>query len=174
MVMDSGKYGALAMTSEELDAFIAESDQIMLASLRKDGSPFVIPIGFDWDGTSFFVTMGHERGGVYRLRRDPRVSLCAASTPAFPTKFVIAEGIAHELDDPDNAVSRGVLLRASSETFAASGIDTEKFMESWLAIGRVAFRIEVTNLVTFDGTKTPKGQKYTSGVRLPTDSGAPS
>ena len=124
--LESGKYGALAMTSVELDTFIATTDQLMLASLRKDGSPFVIPVGFDWDGTSFFVTMGHQRGGVHRLRRDPRVSLCAASNPAFPTKFFIAEGIAHELDDPDSAVSRGVLLRASRDSFDASGIDTEQ------------------------------------------------
>ena len=30
--------------------------------------------------------------------------------------------------------------------------------------------VDITNLVTFDGTKTPKGDKYGAGTRLPGDS----
>ena len=151
------------MTSGELDAFLAQADTIMLASLRRDGSPFVVPVGFDWDGESFYVTFGLDHAGLHRLRRDPRVSLSVGSVPAFPTKFVVVEGIAVELDDPEGAVSRGVLMRASADAFAAASIDTERYFRSWIAVGRVAFRIEVTNLVTFDGTKTPKGDKYGAG-----------
>jgi nitroimidazol reductase NimA-like FMN-containing flavoprotein (pyridoxamine 5'-phosphate oxidase superfamily) len=158
------------MTPGELDAFLEQVDTIMLASLRRDGSPFVVPVGFDWDGESFFVTFGLDHAGLHRLRRDPRVSLSVGSVPAFPTKFVVVEGMAVELDDPEGAVSRGVLMRASADGFAAAGIDTERYFRSWIAVGRVAFRIEVTNLVTFDGTKTPKGDKYESGTRLPGDS----
>ena len=157
------------MTSGELDAFLSQADTIMLASLRRDGSPFVVPVGFDWDGESFFVTFGLDHAGLHRLRRDPRVSLSVGSVPAFPTKFVVVEGIAVELDDPEGAVSRGVLMRASADGFAAAGMDAERYFRSWIAVGRVAFRIEVTNLVTFDGTKTPKGDKYGSGTRLPGD-----
>jgi nitroimidazol reductase NimA-like FMN-containing flavoprotein (pyridoxamine 5'-phosphate oxidase superfamily) len=163
------RYGDLAMTAEELDAFLAQADTIMLASLRRDGSPFVIPLGFDWDGESFYVTFGLDHAGLHRLRRDPRVSLSVGSVPAFPTKFVVVEGIAVELDDPEGEVSRGVLMRASADAFAAAGIDAERYFLSWISVGRVAFRIEITNLVTFDGTKTPKGDKYDSGTRLPGD-----
>jgi nitroimidazol reductase NimA-like FMN-containing flavoprotein (pyridoxamine 5'-phosphate oxidase superfamily) len=164
------RYGDLAMTSDELDTFLAQSDTIMLASLRRDGSPFVVPVGFDWDGTSFFVTFGLDHAGLHRLRRDPRVSLSVGSVPAFPTRFVVVEGLAHELDDPDGEVSRNVLMRASADAFAAAGIDAERYFRSWIAVGRVAFRIEVTNLVTFDGAKSPKGAKYDAGTRLPGDS----
>jgi nitroimidazol reductase NimA-like FMN-containing flavoprotein (pyridoxamine 5'-phosphate oxidase superfamily) len=163
------RYGDLAMTAEELDAFLAQADTIMLASLRRDGSPFVVPVGFDWDGESFYVTFGLDHAGLHRLRRDPRVSLSVGSVPAFPTKFVVVEGIAVELDDPEGTVSRGVLMRASADAFAAAGIDAERYFRSWISVGRVPFRIEVTNLVTFDGTKTPKGDKYDSGTRLPGD-----
>jgi hypothetical protein len=97
------------------------------------------------------------------------VSLSVGSVPAFPTKFVVVEGIAVELDDPEGTVSRGVLMRASADAFAAAGIDAERYFRSWISVGRIAFRIEVTNLVTFDGTKTPKGDKYDSGTRLPGD-----
>lgn len=163
------RYGDLAMTPGELDAFLAQADTLMLASLRRDGSPFVVPVGFDWDGESFFVTFGLDHAGVHRLRRDPRVSLSVGSVPAFPTKFVVVEGIAVELEDPDGEVSRGVLMRASADAFAAAGIDAERYFRSWISVGRVAFRIEVTNLITFDGTKTPKGDRYDAGTRLPGD-----
>ena len=170
--MDSGKYGELAMTPDELDAFLASTDVIMLASLRKDGSPFLVPVGFDWDGECFYVTMGSDHSGVHRLRRDGRVSLAAGSHPSFPTKFVIVEGIAEELPDPQNVVSRRILFRSSQQVFAQARIDPERFFEAWVSVGRVVFRIRVSNLVTFDGTKTPRGQKYTAGARLPTDSPA--
>lgn len=165
---DSGKYGALAMSAEELDEFLAATDVIVLASLRHDGSPFVVPVGFDWDGESFYVTMGHDQAGVHRLRRDPRVSLSAGSHPAFPTKFVIVEGTAEELADPDNAVSRRIVFRVRP-VFEAMKVDPERYFESWVSVGRVVFRIRVNNLVTFDGSKNPKGAKYSSATRLPTD-----
>lgn len=163
------RYGDLAMTPEELDQFLADADTLSLASLRRDGSPFVVPVGFDWDGESFYVTFALDHAGLHRLRRDPRVSLCVGSVPAFPTRFVVVEGVAHELDDPEGAVSRGVLMRASAPLFEQAGIDPERYFRSWIAVGRVAFRIEVTSLATFDGTKTPKDAKYGSGTRLPGD-----
>jgi len=169
-VPDTGKYGALAMTGEELDRFLADTDVVMLGSLRRDGAPFVVPVGFDWDGTSFFVTVALDHGAVHRLRRDPRVSLAVSSHPAFPTKFVIVEGEAEELADPDHAVSRRILFRKSEEMFARLAVDREKFFANWISVGRVVFRIRVSRLTTFDGTKVPKDAKYSAGTRLPTDS----
>jgi nitroimidazol reductase NimA-like FMN-containing flavoprotein (pyridoxamine 5'-phosphate oxidase superfamily) len=166
----SSKYGELAMTPSELDEFLAATDVIMLASLRKDGAPFVVPVGFDWDGTAFFVTIGRDHAGAYRLRRDGRVSLSAGSHPAFPTKFVVVEGIAEELADPQNAVSRRILFRKSQEMFARLKVDPERFFENWISVGRVVFLIHVTSIASFDGTKVPKGEKYSAGTRLPTDS----
>jgi nitroimidazol reductase NimA-like FMN-containing flavoprotein (pyridoxamine 5'-phosphate oxidase superfamily) len=169
MSPDSGMYGELAMTPEELNAFLASTETIMLASLRKDGSPFVVPVGFDWDGEYFYVTLGRDHAGAHRLRRDRRVSLAAGSHPSFPTKFVIVEGFAEELPDPDNVISKRILFRASQQVFADARIDPERFFDSWVSVGRVVFRIRVGRLVTFDGTKTPRGSKYTAGARLPTD-----
>ncbi len=163
------KYGAFSMTADELDAFLADQDVVMLASLRRDGSPFVVPVGFDWDGEHFFTTIAVDHAGVHRLRRDPRVSLAAGSQPAFPTKFVVVEGTAEEIPDPGHAISRRILFRKSQEMFASVRVDPERYFESWIAVGRVVFRIRVTSVASFDGTKA-KGSKYAAGTRLPTDS----
>ena len=48
-------------------------------------------------------------------------------------------------------------------------VDPERYFESWISVGRVAFRVRVTSLASFDGTKA-KGAKYSAGTRLPTDS----
>ncbi len=167
--MTEEKYGTFAMTSDELDAFLAEQDVVYLASLRKDGSPFVVPIGFDWDGESFFITIALDHAGLHRLRRDPRVSLSVGSHPAFPTKFVVVEGVAEEVADPGHAISRRILFRKSQEMFARMQVDPERYFESWISVGRVAFRVRVTSWASFDGTKA-KGAKYSAGTRLPTDS----
>ena len=167
---ESPKYGPFAMTPKELDAFLAATDVVALASLRRDGSPFVVPVGFDWDGEYFSVTIARDHAGVHRLRRDPRVSLSAGSHPAFPTKFVVVEGIAEEVPDPGNVVSRRILFRKSQDMFARLHVDPEQYFEHWISVGRVVFRIRVVHLASFDGTKAPKGGKYSAGTKLPTDS----
>jgi nitroimidazol reductase NimA-like FMN-containing flavoprotein (pyridoxamine 5'-phosphate oxidase superfamily) len=169
-VSDTGKYGACAMTRDEVDEFLAATDVVMLASLRRDGAPFVVPVGFDWDGESFWVTIARDHAGVARLRRDGRVSLATSSHPAFPAKFVVVEGIAEELADPGDAVSRRILFRKSQEMFARLAVDREQFFAQWISVGRIVFRIQVTRSTSFDGTKVPKGDRYTAGTRLPTDS----
>jgi nitroimidazol reductase NimA-like FMN-containing flavoprotein (pyridoxamine 5'-phosphate oxidase superfamily) len=171
--MPDERYGSFAMTPPELEAFLAEADVIMLASLRRDGAPLVVPVGFDWDGESFYVTIALDHAGVSRLRRDARVSLAVSSHPAFPTKFVVVEGRAEEVPDPDGAVSRRILFRKSADMFARLGIDRERYFEEWISVGRVAFRISVDSLTTFDGTKAPKGERYSAGTRLPTDAVRP-
>ncbi len=171
--MADERYGAFAMTAAELDAFLAEADVIMLASLRRDGAPLVVPVGFDWDGESFHVTIALDHAGVSRLRRDARVSLAVSSHPAFPTRFVVVEGTAEEVHDPDGDVSRRILFRKSAEMFARMGIDRERYFQEWISVGRVAFRIRVDSLASFDGTKAPRGERYSAGTRLPSDTVRP-
>jgi nitroimidazol reductase NimA-like FMN-containing flavoprotein (pyridoxamine 5'-phosphate oxidase superfamily) len=163
------KYGTFAMTPDELDAFLAEQDVVYLATLRKSGAPLVVPVGFDWDGESFFITIALDHAGLHRLRRDPRVSLSIGSHPAFPTKFVVVEGIAEEVADPGHTISRRILFRKTQEMFARMRVDPERYFENWISVGRVAFRIRATSVASFDGTKA-KGAKYSAGTRLPTDS----
>jgi nitroimidazol reductase NimA-like FMN-containing flavoprotein (pyridoxamine 5'-phosphate oxidase superfamily) len=167
---DSGKYGSFAMTADELTHFCSmEADQAVLTSLRKNGAPFGIPLGFIYGGDCFYITTTKDRSLPKRLRNDARVCLTIPSRVAYPTKFVIAEGTAASVDDPDDAISRRILFDGPADKFEKMRVDPERFFQSWVAIGRVVYRIDVTNLVTFDGTKTPKGEKYGTGQRMPGD-----
>ena len=52
MLNDSGRYGQYAMSNDELRAFCLTELQGVLASLRKDGRPFAIPLGYLFDGSA--------------------------------------------------------------------------------------------------------------------------
>jgi nitroimidazol reductase NimA-like FMN-containing flavoprotein (pyridoxamine 5'-phosphate oxidase superfamily) len=172
MLEDSQRYGEYAMSNEELKAFCASELQAVLASLRKDGRPFAIPLGYLFDGSDFWITGAEGRALAPRLRRRPEVCLTIFGHEVLPTKFAIVEGIAEEVPDPANEMSKRIYAQGSS-LMAAKRINVEKFMASWTAVGRIVFKIRVTNLITYDGSKTPKAEKYTTGTGMPGDRRSP-
>jgi nitroimidazol reductase NimA-like FMN-containing flavoprotein (pyridoxamine 5'-phosphate oxidase superfamily) len=107
-----------------------------MASLRKDGSPLVIPLGFWYDREYFYITISPGRSSVTRLRRDARVSLCF-HTWTFPARFITVEGLAEEIPDPDYAMS----LRISHRYPKGHVVDEAAFDRNWLSLGKVLFRI---------------------------------
>ena len=152
--MSEEKYGTFAMTPDELDAFLAEQDVVYLASLRKNGAPFVVPVGFDWDGESFFLTIALDHAGLHRLRRDPRVSLSVGQPSRVPDQ--VRRGGRHRRGgrrSRTTTISRRILFRKTQEMFARMRVDPERYFENWISVGRVVFRIRVTSLASFDGTK---------------------
>ena|SRR5438132_7880325 len=168
----SGKYGKFQMTEEELARFCQyEANQATLITLRKTGTPFGIPLGFYYDGDYFYVTIGKDRTAVKRIRNDPRVCLTIASPIPHPPKFVIAEGISEEIPDPENEISRKLLMYGPPDKWDKLPIDPEKWFPNWVAFGRVVFRIRVTKLTTYDHTKDPETERDVNGrgPRMPED-----
>ena len=68
--------GETTMSAEEIDAYLREDGRFAaVASLRRDGSPFVVPLGYYYDGSHLFFSTTPTRGLTKRLRRDGRVSV---------------------------------------------------------------------------------------------------
>jgi len=89
------------MTEAEMKAFLLEGTKTgKLATVRQDGRPHVAPIWFDLDGDALVFTTWHETVKAVNLQRDPRLSICV-DDEAPPFSFVIIEGSAEILDDPD-------------------------------------------------------------------------
>ena len=64
------------MTSAtEIEAFLAEPRNVIVAGVRKDGRPHVSPNWFFWDGEKFYVSTTRNRAKYNVFRRDPRVEL---------------------------------------------------------------------------------------------------
>jgi PPOX class probable F420-dependent enzyme len=64
------------MTSAtDIEAFLAEPRNIIVAGVRKDGRPHVSPNWYFWDGEKFYVSTTRNRAKYNVFRRDPRVEL---------------------------------------------------------------------------------------------------
>src|SRR5215217_7685506 len=97
--------GKTRMTRAEIDAYLrAEGRFAAVASLRRDGSPLVIPMGYYPDGESLYFSTTETRGLTKRLRRDPRVSVVVFDHEPIHG-YVLINGVAQEVEDPDNALS---------------------------------------------------------------------
>ena len=145
-------FGSHSMTEEEMARFLTERPRyVAVASLRKDGSPFVVPVGYLFEDGCFYLTSAPERAFSRRLRRDPRVSL-AIFTDDWPVKFVLVTGIAEEIEDPDLAITKRKHRWMMDHV---PGIDHAAFEENHLSLGRSVFRVRLTpgNYASSDSTK---------------------
>ena len=89
------------MTDAERRNFLLEGTKTgKLATVRKDGSPHVVPVWYDLDGDSLVFTTGAKTVKGKNLKRDPRVCL-AVDDQAPPYSFVMIEGTAELSEDPE-------------------------------------------------------------------------
>jgi PPOX class probable F420-dependent enzyme len=91
------------MTStDNLEAFLAEPRNVILAGTRKDGRPHLSPNWFQWDGERFYVSTTRHRVKYTIFRRDPRAQLAIDDSTGFRSVLVsatveIREDLAAEL-----------------------------------------------------------------------------
>lgn len=64
------------MSPPDVDAFLAEPHVGVLATLRRNGMPYTVPVWFHWDGSAAWITGTYERVWCRQLFQDPRASLC--------------------------------------------------------------------------------------------------
>ena len=64
----------MASTSK-IEAFLAEPRNIVVAGIRRDGSPHLSPNWFYWDGQRFYVSTTRHRAKYAIFRRDSQAQL---------------------------------------------------------------------------------------------------
>jgi PPOX class probable F420-dependent enzyme len=85
---------------EDREIFLRQPHNGILATLRADGRPYTVPVGWLWDGDAFWLIGTPSRVWYGHLRRDPRVSLCIeAKTPI--SGHIGVDGIAFGLEPPE-------------------------------------------------------------------------
>ncbi|MCY3881579.1 MAG: PPOX class F420-dependent oxidoreductase [Dehalococcoidia bacterium] len=81
----------MPMSREEMDAFLAEPRNAIVATVNPDGFPQLTPIWFHWeDGTVYFSTTA-PRLKTKNLERDGRVSICV-DEPGDPDQRTVVLG----------------------------------------------------------------------------------
>ena len=59
----------------EVDAFLAQANPAVVATIRPDGSPHTAATWYDWEVGRVLLNMKDTRRRLEHMRRDPRVAL---------------------------------------------------------------------------------------------------
>lgn len=90
------------MAPADVEEFLQQPHVAVLASLRRDGRPYTVPVWFLHRDGSFWITGTYERVWCRQLLVDPRASLCVeASAPVAGHVGVDGRVTPHELPEVD-------------------------------------------------------------------------
>jgi PPOX class probable F420-dependent enzyme len=89
-------------STERLEAFLAEPRNVIVAGIRRDGTPHLTPNWFLWDGTRFYVSTTRYRAKYAIFCRDNRAQLAIDDSAGYRAVLVrataeISEDLAAEL-----------------------------------------------------------------------------
>ena len=79
-------------------AFLQSQRNLILGTLRRDGSPQASPVWYLWTGDAFVISTNTATAKWWNLKRDPRASVCVDNQET--GQMVIAYGNA-ELESED-------------------------------------------------------------------------
>ena len=89
----------MATLSDEQKAFLSEGTRTAkIATVRKDGSPHVVPVWFLVDGDTLIFTTGEKTSKGLSMQRDPRISICVEDDRP-PFSFIAVNATVELIDD---------------------------------------------------------------------------
>lgn len=132
------------MKEDVLNTFLTQPHVGVIASLRRDGMPYSVPVWWLHDQGTFWISGTTNRVWCKQLKQDPRCSLCIEALSPVPG-FVAVDGKAeaHELPDFDIwPISR----RLAEKYIGASNPDDpgaiDRFFANMQTEPRLLFRIQ--------------------------------
>jgi PPOX class probable F420-dependent enzyme len=120
----------MGMSTAELEAFLAQTFPTPLgvvATVRRDGSPHIVPVWFRWHARAVRIWTTETRTWVRNLLRDPRVAF-SVQTFAEPYPAVMMRGSA-TVATADDAATAGE-IRAITRRYIVPG-DVERYIARW-------------------------------------------
>ena len=139
------------MTDAEVDAFLREPNHLQVATIGPDGRPHLVAMWYGFlDGAIMLWTYARSQK-VVNLRRDPRCTCLAESGQSYDElKGVELLGRATILDDRESVLRVG---RSVFERYVGPGSDEQRSRVERMSAKRVAVRIDVDKVVSWDHAK---------------------
>lgn len=72
---------AMELTAAEIYAFLEERHTLVIATIRKDGTPHLATVWYRWDGEAFWISTNRTTAKYRHIVRDPRVSVLVDAPP---------------------------------------------------------------------------------------------
>lgn len=120
----------MSMSTAELEAFLAQTFPTplgVIASLRRDGSPHIVPVWFRWNADAVTIWTTETRVWVQNLLRDPRVAF-SVQTFEEPYPAVMVRGTATIATADDAATAEEI--RAITRRYIVPQ-DVEGYIARW-------------------------------------------
>jgi len=99
-----------SMTPEEMRAYLNETHVAHLVTLKRNGSPHVAPLWYQYDNGNLYMITGSSVLKTRNIRRDSRVAV-AISTDQEPYRYVLLEGNAEIGNSGVEQVTRSLCIR---------------------------------------------------------------
>jgi PPOX class probable F420-dependent enzyme len=131
------------MSPEDTEAFLAEPHVGVVASLRRDGRPYTVPVWHLWDGTQVWISGTESRVWCRQLMHDHRISLCVEALAPVPG-HVGVDGTAEILRPPEFdiwPVSRRLVEKYVGRNDPANADAVEAFFANMQTEPRLLIRI---------------------------------
>ena len=161
------------LTAEEMEQFLAGNPVARLATLKPDGSPYVMPVWYQWDGEALYF-VGRQRAlWCEYIKADGRVSVVIDAPHSDPDEAgqameipkVYMEGVATIEEEP-NIGGRWVQV-AEQMSYRYLGPNGPTYLVSTLQQPRWLVKMVPTKVKTWKGVGWAR--RY-----WVTDSGGPS
>lgn len=149
--MGTNQRSQVAMTDEEIDAYLRASRTMTLATLGPDGTPHLVAMWFGViDGDVWFETKAKSQKAV-NLRRDPRVTLLVEDGRTYDRlRGVSIEGTAEVVEDPDALWTVGVQIW---ERYNGPYSEEVRPLVEFMLHKRVAVRVRAERVRSWDHQK---------------------
>ncbi|KAA1394257.1 pyridoxamine 5'-phosphate oxidase family protein [Aeromicrobium ginsengisoli] len=143
----------IAMSPEEVDAFLGEERTCRVATVTADGRPHVMPMWFVWDGTSVWLNSIVKSQRWTDLTRDPHVAVVIdAGHEFYELRGVEVQGTIEVVGDVPRTEQHEPELVRPEALMASKYTSSDEFRPD----GRHAWlRITPTKLVSWDFRKNP-------------------
>lgn len=141
----------VAMTDAGLQRFLSQPRSASLAYTRRDGSPFVVPVWFQWRDGEVRIGTGASDPKVAAIRRSPRVTVLVHDDRP-PYRVVIIDGqarvevLARDEVDPTDGIAVDYLGRLGGKVYEQQMAATGAF-----DAGRAIIRVTPEVIRSNDG-----------------------
>lgn len=149
--------GQIAMVEDEIVDFIGQRWIVVLATLKSDGRPHLVPMWFGHDGPLIEVWSYGRSQKTLNLRRDPRATLLLETGTEYgELRGVSLECDVEVLEAPEDVERIGMRLAERYSGAAPSGLAPGEEARTALrarAAKRVRLRFTPTRTITWDHRK---------------------
>ncbi|GBC71352.1 hypothetical protein HRbin02_01133 [Candidatus Calditenuaceae archaeon HR02] len=138
------------LTKEELSQFLAKPYIARIATLKKDGSPYIVPAWFYYEEPYFYFVARAKSVWVEHIKNDPRVAV-QISRDDPPYTRVLVEGLAEIVEGP--IVGGRWVEIANKMALRYLGERGPEYLTPTLNRPRYLIRVTPRSLVSWEGVE---------------------